>query len=64
VGRLNDHSNIITDLAWKPDDRALFSVGVDGTVTEWKQGDPKSENKEWIGKKWTQANARYSSVMY
>lgn len=64
IGRLNDHSNIITDLAWKNDDRALFSVGIDGTATEWKQGDLKAENKEWIGKKWTQGNARYSSVMY
>jgi WD40 repeat protein len=32
VGRLSDHSNTITDLAWKPDDRALYSVGADGTI--------------------------------
>lgn len=42
IGRLNDHSNVITDLCWKPDDRTLFSVGIDGTISEWRQGDPKS----------------------
>lgn len=64
VGRLNDHSNLITDLTWRPDDRLLFSVGIDGTATEWRQGDPKADNKEWAGKKWTQPNAKYSSVVY
>jgi WD40 repeat protein len=64
VGRLNDHSALITDLCWKSDDRALYSVGTDGTTTEWKQGDPKSENKDWQGKKWSQPNSKYTSVIY
>jgi WD40 repeat protein len=64
VGRLNDHSALITDICWKSDDRAVYSVGADGTTTEWKQGDPKAENKDWQGKKWTQANSKYSSVIY
>lgn len=32
VARLSDHSNIITELYWKPDDRALYSTGADGFV--------------------------------
>ena len=64
VGRLSDHSNIITDLVWKPDDRALYSAGADGTVSEWRQGDPKSEGKEWTGRKWTQPNGRYACAVY
>jgi hypothetical protein len=39
-------------------------VGADGIATEWKQNDPKSENKDWIGKKWGQSNSRYTSVIY
>lgn len=39
-------------------------MGIDGTIAEWKQGDPKAENKEWIGKKWTQSNSRYSCCVY
>lgn len=32
IARLSDHSNVITDLCWKFDDKFLYSVGIDGTV--------------------------------
>ena len=32
IARLSDHSNVITELFWKPDDRALYSVGTDGFI--------------------------------
>ena len=44
LARLSDHSNIITELFWKPDDRALYSVGADGFVVEWKC-DFRTDNK-------------------
>lgn len=43
IVRLSDHSHIVTELCWKPDDQALFSVGLDGIVTEWKVN-PHPEN--------------------
>ena len=63
IARLSDHSNIITELCWKPDDKALYSVGTDGFVSEWKV-DVKPENKEWACRKWSQNNAKYNSVVY
>ena len=42
----------------------LYSVGIDGTISEWKQGDPKSESKEWTGRKWSQGNSRYFCSLY
>lgn len=41
LARLSDHSNLITELHWKPDDKFLYSVGTDGTVSEWKFSDSK-----------------------
>jgi WD40 repeat protein len=63
IARLSDHSNIITELCWKPDDKALYSVGVDGFVTEWRV-DVRPENKEWGCRKWSQNNAKYTSVVF
>lgn len=63
LARLSDHSSIVNDLSWKSDDRALYSIGADGFVIEWKY-ETKSENKEWPCRKWSQNNARYTSGIY
>ena len=36
IARLSDHSNVITDLCWRWDDKYLYSVGSDGTIAEWR----------------------------
>ena len=64
VGRLSDHSNLVTALAWRSDDRELYSVGTDGTTTVWRPCDPRAESKEWPGKKCTQSNSRYTAVVW
>lgn len=63
VARLSDHSNLITELCWKFDDKYLYSVGVDGTVAEWKVSEIR-DCKEWVCKKWNQNNSKYSSVIF
>jgi WD40 repeat protein len=63
IARLSDHSNVITELTWRFDDKFLYSVGVDGTVSEWKFSESK-ESKEWVCKKWNQNNSKYSSVVF
>jgi WD40 repeat protein len=63
IARLSDHSNLITELSWKFDDKFLYSVGVDGTVAEWKVSENR-DIKEWTCKKWNQNNTKYSSVIF
>jgi WD40 repeat protein len=63
TARLGYHSQAITELCWKPDDRSLYSVGSDGLVVEWRY-EAHPENKEWECRKWPQNNARYSSGVY
>ena len=63
LARLSDHSSIVTELTWKPDDKALYSIGADGLVVEWKY-ETKSDSKEWQFRKWSQLNARYSSGIF
>jgi cilia- and flagella-associated protein 57 len=69
IARLSDHSNLITELCWRADDKFLYSVGTDGTIAEWKyvvamaDKDGLGVVKEWPCKKWNQNNSRYCSVI-